>query len=281
MTTNAMILLLVSDSVARAVIGETLEHGGYTVEAAGDLGTALKRIGEAAPDLLVIGPYIEDMSGYETAKFLRTKVHGLPVLMVAGIIDDERLKYRLELEGFEAFPKPYSAAETAKQALVRGQRPWVGPENEPNVALNKSNEGIQSVIVIPIRNYGLSPAFHISYYLEPLDIGNSLNDIQEASKRFCQIAEIGAITTDKVPGTSFGFYMLPNAVQRILDKRAWNAQKPFNAVVGCVAYVDQFHDTPIQSPIHHTSLCFRSFAPIAPGQPIPQLFGCSFAESMD
>lgn len=174
-----------------------------------------------------------------------------------------------------------SAAETAKQALVRGQRPWVGPENEPNVALNRSNEGIQSVIVIPIRNYGLSPAFHISYYLEPLDIGNSLNDIQEASKRFCQIAEIGAITTDKVPGTSFGFYMLPNAVQRILDKRAWNAQKPFNAVVGCVAYVDQFHDTPIQSPIHHTSLCFRSFAPIAPGQPIPQLFGCSFAESMD
>ena len=111
MTTSALILLLISDSVARAVIGETLEHGGYTVMAAGDLGTAVKRIGEATPDLLVIGPYIEDMSGYETAKFLRTKVHGLPVLMVAGIIDDERLEYRLELEGFEAFPKPYSGAE--------------------------------------------------------------------------------------------------------------------------------------------------------------------------
>lgn len=174
-----------------------------------------------------------------------------------------------------------SAAETAKQALIRGQRPWVGPENEPNVTLNKTNEGIQSLIAIPIRNYGLSPALHVSYYLEPVDISNSLTNIQEASKRFCQMAEIGAITTDKVPGTNYGFYLLPNEVQRILDKRAWDAQKPFNAVAGCIAYVDQFHDTPVQSPIHHTSLCFRSFTPITPGQPIPQLFGCSFAESMD
>jgi two-component system, OmpR family, response regulator len=109
--TNAMILLLVSDSVARVVIQEALEHGGYTVMAAGDLGTAVKRVGESKPDLLLISPYVEDMSGYDTAKFLRTKCHGLPVLMVAGVIDDERLEYRLELEGFEVFPKPYGAAE--------------------------------------------------------------------------------------------------------------------------------------------------------------------------
>jgi DNA-binding response OmpR family regulator len=109
--TNALIMLLVSDSVARVVIQETLEHGGYPVMAAGDLGTAVKRMSESKPDLLIIGPYIEDISGYDTAKFLRTKYHGLPVLMVAGLIDDDRLEYRLELEGFEVFPKPYSAAE--------------------------------------------------------------------------------------------------------------------------------------------------------------------------
>jgi hypothetical protein len=46
------------------------------------------------------------------------------VLMVAGVIDDDRLKYRLELEGFEVFPKAYSAAELlAKVAgvLSRGR----------------------------------------------------------------------------------------------------------------------------------------------------------------
>jgi DNA-binding response OmpR family regulator len=121
--TNAMILLLVSDSVARVVIQETLEHRGYAVMAAGDLGTAVKRMSESRPDLLIISPYIEDISGYDTAKFLRTKYHGLPVLMVAGLIDDDRLEYRLELEGFEIFPKPYSAAELlakVKDMLARG-----------------------------------------------------------------------------------------------------------------------------------------------------------------
>ncbi len=31
--------------------------------------------------------------------------------MVGGLLDDERLKYRAELQGFEVFPKPYTAAE--------------------------------------------------------------------------------------------------------------------------------------------------------------------------
>jgi DNA-binding response OmpR family regulator len=120
--TNAMILLLVSDSVARVVIQETLERSGYAVMPAGDLGTAVKRMSEARPDLLVISPYIESMSGYDTAKFLRTRCHGLPVLMVAGVIDDDRLEYRLSLEGFDLFPKPYSAAELlakVKEVLSR------------------------------------------------------------------------------------------------------------------------------------------------------------------
>jgi two-component system, OmpR family, phosphate regulon response regulator PhoB len=108
-TMNAMILLLISDSVARVVILETLEHAGYTVMAAGDLGTAVTRLKESKPDLLIVSPYIEEISGYEAARFLRTKCHGLPVLMVAGIIDDDRLEYRLALDGFEIFPKPYTA----------------------------------------------------------------------------------------------------------------------------------------------------------------------------
>ncbi|HEY4948881.1 MAG TPA: response regulator [Candidatus Acidoferrales bacterium] len=109
--TTALILLLVSDSVGRVVLQETLEHGGYSVMPAGDLGTAVKWVNESKPDLLIISPYIEDMSGYDTAKFLRTRCHGLPVLMVAGLIDDDRLEYRLSLESFAVFPKPYSAAE--------------------------------------------------------------------------------------------------------------------------------------------------------------------------
>jgi CheY-like chemotaxis protein len=108
-TLNELILLFISDSVARLVIQEALERGGYTVEPAGDLGTAVKRLDDCRPALLVISPYTEEISGYEAARFLRTKCHALPVLMVAGLIDDDRLEYRLQLEGFEIFPKPYRA----------------------------------------------------------------------------------------------------------------------------------------------------------------------------
>jgi two-component system phosphate regulon response regulator PhoB len=106
---SAMILLLISDSLARLVILKTLEHAGYTVMAAGDLGTAVTRLKESKPDLLIVSPYIEEISGYEAGRLLRTKCHGLPVLMVAGLIDDDRLEYRPTLDGFEIFPKPYSA----------------------------------------------------------------------------------------------------------------------------------------------------------------------------
>ena len=47
-------MLLVADSVARVVIEEALEKGGYAVMAAGDLGTAVKRMSGSVPDLLDI-----------------------------------------------------------------------------------------------------------------------------------------------------------------------------------------------------------------------------------
>jgi hypothetical protein len=31
--------------------------------------------------------------------------------MVGGLLDDERLRHRMELQGFEVFPKPYTAPE--------------------------------------------------------------------------------------------------------------------------------------------------------------------------
>jgi hypothetical protein len=174
-----------------------------------------------------------------------------------------------------------SAAETAKGTLLRGQRPWVGFENEPNVVFTEGNPGIQSIISIALKNYGPSPALHLGYYLEPVALGNSLAPLEEYSKNFCNMAGIGVLTTDKLPGQNFGFYMLPNEVQTIFDKRNWSPEKPFNLIVGCIAYVDQFHDTPIQSPVHHTSFCFQSYMPVAPKQPRPQFIGCNFAQNID
>jgi len=42
---------------------------------------------------------------------LRTKCPKMRVLILGGLIDDERLQYREALQGFEVFPKPYTAAK--------------------------------------------------------------------------------------------------------------------------------------------------------------------------
>jgi len=114
------IMILISEPIVRSVIQETLEHEGYSVMAAGDLGTAIDRLKELTPELLMIGPYVESIAGYDAAMFLRTKCPGLRVLMVGGLIDDDRLQYRMTLEGFDIFPKPFSAAsllEKVKEVL--------------------------------------------------------------------------------------------------------------------------------------------------------------------
>jgi two-component system, cell cycle response regulator CpdR len=110
-TTNTTILLLISDPVVRSVIQETLEHAGYYVVAAGDLGVAIQRLKESTPDLLIIRSYIEGLPGYDAATFLRTKCRGLRVLMLGGLIDDDRLQYRMVIEEIEVFPKPFTVAE--------------------------------------------------------------------------------------------------------------------------------------------------------------------------
>ena len=123
-TTSKSILLLISDAVIRSAVRDALEHGGYLVTAVGDLGTAVDRLLESPPDLLIIRSYIEDIPGYDAATYLRTRQPGLKVLMIGGLIDDDRLVNRMALEGFEVFPKPYPVAallEKVKEVLNRPQ----------------------------------------------------------------------------------------------------------------------------------------------------------------
>jgi CheY-like chemotaxis protein len=105
------ILLLVSDPIVRIVMQETLEQAGYMVMATGDLGQAVDRLKECAPDLLITRTYVQGLPGHDAAMYLRTKCLKMRVLMVGGLLDDQRLRNREELEGFRVFPKPYSADE--------------------------------------------------------------------------------------------------------------------------------------------------------------------------
>lgn len=62
-------------------------------------------------DLLITHPYVDEIPGHEAAKYLRGKNPHMAVLVVAGLLDDDRIRYRSELEGFEVFPPPFAAAQ--------------------------------------------------------------------------------------------------------------------------------------------------------------------------
>jgi CheY-like chemotaxis protein len=105
------ILLLVSDPIVRSVMQEILEHEGFTVLAVGDIGHAVDRLKESQPDLLITRTYVQNLTGHDAAKYLRSKCMKMKVLLVGGLMADDRLHNRELLEGFNVFPKPYAPAE--------------------------------------------------------------------------------------------------------------------------------------------------------------------------
>lgn len=109
-----MILLLASEPVFRSVLKEILERAGYVVLATGSLGAAVTRLKDSGIDLLITHPYVDNITGHEAAKYLRTKNPGMGVLIVAGLLEDDRLQYRASLEQFQIFPPPFTRAQFIK-----------------------------------------------------------------------------------------------------------------------------------------------------------------------
>jgi DNA-binding NtrC family response regulator len=69
------------------------------------------RLKDYTPDLLITRTYVQSLTGHDAAKYLRSKCLKMKVLLVGGLLDDDRLYNRAAQEGFEVFPKPYPAAE--------------------------------------------------------------------------------------------------------------------------------------------------------------------------
>jgi DNA-binding NtrC family response regulator len=132
--TPATILLLGSESVIRTVIGEVLEQAGYVVLPKDDLGSAVDALAEINVDLLITHPYIANSSGHKAAQYLLTKNPRMGVLIVGGLLDDDRLTYRAELEQFEIFPKPFTAAE-----LVEKVKEVLQGTHEKQARMSQSN----------------------------------------------------------------------------------------------------------------------------------------------
>jgi DNA-binding response OmpR family regulator len=119
------ILLLVSDPLMREVLSDALTSAGYVVLPAGDLGVAVDRLKRMRPDLLITRTYISSMPGYVAADYLRTKRAGLPVLIVSGFMEDDRVRDQNAIGGLDVFPKPFSRDDLLRKVkeVLTGTRP--------------------------------------------------------------------------------------------------------------------------------------------------------------
>ena len=127
---NASILLLCSDPLMRTILFEALERAGYVVVAVADLGAAVDRLKEFRPDLLIVRPYINSMTGHMASQYLRTRCPGLPVLVVGGFMDDQRVHDQNAIEDFYVFPKPFTRDELLDKVrdVMRAVHPQPGPK---------------------------------------------------------------------------------------------------------------------------------------------------------
>lgn len=99
---------------------ETFEGEGYVVLPTGTLGAAAEVLKVSKPTLLITRTYVEGMPGHEAAKYLRKKYPEMRVLIVGGLLEDERLQDRYAVERFAVFPSPYTAdrlLEKTKEVL--------------------------------------------------------------------------------------------------------------------------------------------------------------------
>ena len=123
----ANILVVEDEPAIQALIAANLRRAGHTVTAALDAETALARINEALPDLILLDWMLPGMSGLELARRLRAepRTRGVPVIMLTARGDERDKIQGLETGADDYVTKPFSPRELLAriQAVLRRQRP--------------------------------------------------------------------------------------------------------------------------------------------------------------
>ena len=102
----ARVLVVDDDAEIRAVLEEFLVLGGYQVSTAEDGATAVRRIVEAPPDVVLLDIHMPGLSGTDALPSIRAVAPRAVVIMVSGTGDVDLAKRSLAAGAFDYVVKP-------------------------------------------------------------------------------------------------------------------------------------------------------------------------------
>src|SRR6185295_1086587 len=103
---RASILVVDDEAAIRDSLHMILEYEGYRVEEAASGSQALTKVGERAPDAIVLDIKMPEMDGLELLKALRERGYDMPVLMISGHADVATAVEATRRGAFDFFEKP-------------------------------------------------------------------------------------------------------------------------------------------------------------------------------
>jgi CheY-like chemotaxis protein len=114
---SARIIVLDPEPVVRNLIADVLKRAGYHVEPVDTVPAAVDIIRKGPPDLILTNVYLPGITGHDAMRLLKGICPNLPILMVSGLPDSDLIREWAGRDGFDTFPKPFTA-----QALLKKVR---------------------------------------------------------------------------------------------------------------------------------------------------------------
>jgi two-component system nitrogen regulation response regulator NtrX len=103
---RAAVLVVDDEAAIRDSLHMILEYEGYRVEEAASGSQALTKVGDRAPDAIVLDIKMPEMDGLELLKALRERGYEMPVLMISGHADVATAVEATRRGAFDFFEKP-------------------------------------------------------------------------------------------------------------------------------------------------------------------------------
>ena len=111
------VLVVDDDPGVRSVLDSFLSRRGYDVETVEDGETALRKIREHEPDLLLLDVYLPGISGMDVLYALQGEGRSIPTLTFSGMPDDEMARESVLLGAADFIYKPFSLGNLEKDVL--------------------------------------------------------------------------------------------------------------------------------------------------------------------